>query len=209
MAGREDAGVVAKAQFRQNLKSPERALRNGERGRSISDDLHPSGILDRFLSLTGIGTEFLRAQSIDQPVPVAVTPNFVIQGSNVSDQFRKARRNPTQHKKSSLDVVLSQEFKHRMRISDNSTLQGIPILPAKVPGDCLRAEVLLHIHREPVPNGPARISNLRQPGVANQNLDLESKVPSNPRPRGATQKISGCRPPMLYRTQTCFFPVTK
>ena len=76
------------------------------------------------------------------------------------DQMGEVICDPTQNKKSGLNVVLTKKIENPIRVLDDAALQSTPIISSNVPRDRLGVEIVFDINREPVFNSHLEISPL-------------------------------------------------
>ncbi len=77
MPHRKDTRVVGEAEPRQDFEGPNRLLRNGEAGGTISKNCAPADVLKKLLGASGVLTEFFWRHLVKSAVAKTMTGDLV------------------------------------------------------------------------------------------------------------------------------------
>src|SRR6266571_6652010 len=109
MPNREDAGIILKTLFGQNLERPEALARNGVARRTIAKHGCARRCFNELLGFAGIMAKLLWGHGINPSMPVAVAGYFVLFRDYTSDQLRIPFCHPAQDKEGGFDVLLIEQ----------------------------------------------------------------------------------------------------
>src|SRR5262249_49729022 len=148
VANREDARIVEKSLFAENVQGPERPRGDRPAGRAISYHPHSGRLLDCVPRPQQVIAESLRGELVNRMVPETVARQLMPPRVNFAHQLGKFLRYPAQGKKRTLDLKAIEQIQHPMGVGDHAAWPAVPIRPGHDLAECFYLEVIFHVHRE-------------------------------------------------------------
>src|SRR5947208_4165392 len=96
MHGRKDTRIATESFFKQDVQRPKASTRDGETGRSESGHRQADHVLEHIASAAQVVAKLLGRLLIHDPVPKAMTTDFMTGGVNRADQRREAFCHPAE-----------------------------------------------------------------------------------------------------------------